>query len=738
MLIKFYISLFVLSSLAFSELHAQCTDPSPSGDCDQDGIINGLDSDADNDGILDLYECQELIEESFQSSNGLSTTFVFSPATTGVFIDLYALDNSFAISVNDVDLVIDQFQFQANASTPSHSDMIFGSDGTMHGQSGNSNIWQINGEFGDPIFRLKISIDGQILILGKRFTDSTLEELIIRPGDPQLNNVTWNTITSNTITINQEIFGPTYINGQIFGLVCNNDFCPDAIEGNEDLTYNDLLDNNTINDIVDECGVPMILAPQGQGIGTSINPSQLNGSCLEIEIETVSPSCIGNNDGYMIIDIINGTNNYLFELFPGQLFQESNVFDMLSEGAYELIISNPITGFDSTLYFVIDPSIIECLSCETSSMPFDCVDIINGSINVIPLGGIPQYSFSINGGQFQNISLFDNLNEGTYTFEVMDNSGQTANCFGEVELVNLPNIEYSELLCFGDSITVGDNFYFNTGIYIDTLESVAGCDSIVKLDVQVLDLVELTQEIYLCNGDAVQVGGSIYSNPGIYVDTLSTSYGCDSIVYTDLKFYDNPEINQEVYLCNGDTLYIGESLYIFPGIYVDTLSTSYGCDSLINTNLILLETEKVYESYKICEGDSITHNLGIFSNPGTYTFLVEIENECNYEYTLHIELESEEICRTKNCKTYIPNIFSPNDDGINDIFQPFSEVVTFEKLMIFDRWGNRIYETKERDPFWNGKFQGNDCIPGVYVYMIEGVCKNGYKINYANDITIIK
>jgi len=473
-------------------------------------------------------------------------------------------------------------------------------------------------------------------------------------------------------------------------------------------------------------------------------------------------------------------------------------------------------------------------------MPFDCVDIINGSINVIPLGGIPQYSFSINGGQFQNISLFDNLNEGTYTFEVMDNSGQTANCFGEVKLVNLPNIEYSELLCFGDSITVGDNFYFNTGIYIDTLESVAGCDSIVKLDVQVLDLVELTQEIYLCNddsllvgsnnytlagnyidilqsisgcdsivytdlkfydnpeinqeiylcnGDAVQVGGSIYSNPGIYVDTLSTSYGCDSIVYTDLKFYDNPEINQEVYLCigdavqiggsiysnpgiyvdtlstlygcdsivytslkfydnpeinqevylcNGDTLYIGESLYIFPGIYVDTLSTSYGCDSLINTNLILLETEKVYESYKICEGDSITHNLGIFFNPGTYTFLVEIENECNYEYTLHIELESEEICRTKNCKTYIPNIFSPNDDGINDIFQPFSEVVTFEKLMIFDRWGNRIYETKERDPFWNGKFQGNDCIPGVYVYMIEGVCKNGYKINYANDITIIK
>ena len=854
---NFYVFLFVLSISAFCELHAQCSDPSPSGDCDQDGIINGFDSDADNDGILDLYECQELIEESFQSDNGLSTTFVFSPTTTGVFIDLYALDNSFAISVNGVDLVVDQFQFQANAGSLNDSEMIFSADGTMHGQSGNSNIWQINGEFGDPVIRLKMSIDGQVLFLGKRFTESILEELIIRPGDPQLNNITWNMVTSNTITISQGVVGPTYISGQIFGLVCNNDtdedgvpnyldldsdndLCPDALEGDEDLVYDDLLDNNTINDAVDECGVPIVFSPQGQGVGTSTNPNQLSDSCFEIEIETISPSCIGNNDGYLILDIINGTDNYLFELFPGPTSQDSNVISMLSEGAYELIISNPITGFDSTLYFVIEPSNIECLSCETSSMPFDCIDLVSGSINVIPSGGVPQYSFSINNDQFQNISLFDNLDEGTYTFVVNDSSGQSATCFGEIELVSLPIIEYSESLCFGDSTIVGDNIYFSTGFYIDTLESIAGCDSIVMLNLQVFDIVEFTQEIYLCNGDSLLVGSnnytlagnyidilqsisgcdsivytdlSFYENPiieyseslcfgdstivgdniyfstGFYIDTLesiagcdsivmlnlqvfdiveftqeiylcngdsllvgSNNYtlagnyidvlesisGCDSIVYTDLSFYENPEISQVVNLCNGDTLSIGESLYVFPGIYVDTLSTSYGCDSIITTNLMLLETENVYESYKICEGDSLMHNLGIFYNPGTYTFIVEIENECNYEHTLFIEVESKETCKIKNCKTYIPNIFSPNNDGINDLFRPFSEVVTFEKLTIFDRWGNNLYETQERDPFWNGKFQGNDCMPGIYVYLIEGVCQNGDKIIFTNDITIIK
>ena len=752
---NFYVFLFVLSISAFCELHAQCSDPSPSGDCDQDGIINGFDSDADNDGILDLYECQELIEESFQSDNGLSTTFVFSPTTTGVFIDLYALDNSFAISVNGVDLVVDQFQFQANAGSQNDSEMIFSADGTMHGQSGNSNIWQINGEFGDPVIRLKMSMDGQILFLGKRFTESILEELIIRPGDPQLNNITWNTVTSNTITINQGVVGPTYISGQIFGLVCNNDtdedgvpnyldldsdndLCPDALEGDEDLAYNDLLDNNTINDAVDECGVPIVFSPQGQGVGTSTNPNQLSDSCFEIEIETISPSCIGNNDGYIILDIINGTDNYLFELFPGPTSQDSNVISMLSEGAYELIISNPITGFDSTLYFVIEPSNIECLSCETSSMPFDCIDLVSGSINVIPSGGVPQYSFSINNDQFQNISLFDNLDEGTYTFVVNDSSGQSATCFGEIELVSLPIIEYSESLCFGDSTIVGDNIYFTTGFYTDTLESVAGCDSIVMLNLQVFDIVEFTQEIYLCNGDSLLVGSNNYTLAGNYIDVLESISGCDSIVYTDLSFYENPEISQVVNLCNGDTLSIGESLYVFPGIYVDTLSTSYGCDSIITTNLMLLETENVYESYKICEGDSLMHNLGIFYNPGTYTFIVEIENECNYEHTLFIEVESKETCKIKNCKTYIPNIFSPNNDGINDLFRPFSEVVTFEKLTIFDRWGNNLYETQERDPFWNGKFQGNDCMPGIYVYLIEGVCQNGDKIIFTNDITIIK
>ena len=121
---------------------------------------------------------------------------------------------------------------------------------------------------GDPVVRLKISADGQILILGKRFSNSPLEELIVQPGDPPLNSIAWNINVANTVTISQEVIGPTYINGQIFGLDCvndsdgdgtpdyldlnsDNDLCPDAIEGDQDFTNDDLLDDTSIDDRVD-------------------------------------------------------------------------------------------------------------------------------------------------------------------------------------------------------------------------------------------------------------------------------------------------------------------------------------------------------------------------------------------------------------------------------------------------------------------------------------------------------
>lgn len=73
-----------------------------------------------------------------------------------------------------------------------------------------------------------------------------------------------------------------------------------------------------------------------------------------------------------------------------------------------------------------------------------------------------------------------------------------------------------------------------------------------------------------------------------------------------------------------------------------------------------------------------------------------------------------------DCKVYIPNVFSPNNDGINDSFYPQTNC-TFENydFMIFDRWGNEILNTSNQLVTWDGKFRGLDCTNGVYIYVLS-------------------
>ena len=129
---------------------------------------------------------------------------------------------------------------------------------------------------------------------------------------------------------------------------------------------------------------------------------------------------------------------------------------------------------------------------------------------------------------------------------------------------------------------------------------------------------------------------------------------------------------------------------------------------------------------------------GIFLEPGSFTFLVEAETDCNYELIINIEPESEEICNFENCKVYIPNVFSPDNDGVNDVFQPFSTNVTFNEMLVCDRWGNKIFESTALNPAWDGTYKGQSLLPAVYVYVLQGVCRNGEQVLFADDITLLR
>ncbi len=132
------------------------------------------------------------------------------------------------------------------------------------------------------------------------------------------------------------------------------------------------------------------------------------------------------------------------------------------------------------------------------------------------------------------------------------------------------------------------------------------------------------------------------------------------------------------------------------------------------------------------------------SEPGVYT--IEVTTLCNTA-SQQIEIIEGLDCKTEETKNdfYIPNVFSPNADGINDLFfvsvGPDLDIQSMEGR-IFDRWGNLIYGS-ERTPFsWNGFFADELMMSGVYTYMISIAFKDELQKDrvrvFAGDVTLMR
>ncbi|MEO6133481.1 MAG: gliding motility-associated C-terminal domain-containing protein [Saprospiraceae bacterium] len=94
---------------------------------------------------------------------------------------------------------------------------------------------------------------------------------------------------------------------------------------------------------------------------------------------------------------------------------------------------------------------------------------------------------------------------------------------------------------------------------------------------------------------------------------------------------------------------------------------------------------------------------------------------------------------------YIPTIFSPNGDGINDLLSPLADpsVTMIEYFEIFSRWGDQVYSLSNFVPNqvnagWDGTFSGKKLLPGVYVYRLSAVNKKGKQILLAGDVTLVR
>ena len=167
-------------------------------------------------------------------------------------------------------------------------------------------------------------------------------------------------------------------------------------------------------------------------------------------------------------------------------------------------------------------------------------------------------------------------------------------------------------------------------------------------------------------------------------------------------------------------IYLGES-YQFPfgNVLPDNLTYAWtpaeGLDNPFSGSPVASPTESTI--YTLTATDPLTDCTG------TLVVDLEVRNAmCNLE------------------DVFIPNAFSPNGDGINDVFHVESNVIDELELIVYNRWGQEVFRANSQESTWDGTFQGKELSPDVYAYCLEVFCLGAPRERYytQGNITLLK
>ena len=191
-------------------------------------------------------------------------------------------------------------------------------------------------------------------------------------------------------------------------------------------------------------------------------------------------------------------------------------------------------------------------------------------------------------------------------------------------------------LCPGDSVFLQGEYRFSEGSYFDTIPLENGKDSIIITRLSLLEAV-IEQHINICEGDSIFLGGAYQKSSGTYTDIYSLSSACDSVIITTLIVIERSLTNQKISICEGDSVFLEGQYQKEEGIYYDIYETYFGCDSVIITTLSADTRYKIIINEEICDKDSILFAGDYIRETGVYVELLTTSEECDSILILTLE-----------------------------------------------------------------------------------------------------
>lgn len=486
---------------------------------------------------------------------------------------------------------------------------------------------------------------------------------------------------------------------------------------------------------------------------------------FQFDTLVVMPTCNGGVDGAVTLNVTGGTPPYQYN-WENSGFTNNNTLANISQGDYDVVVRDA-NDCEVMLTLPVTELILELDPAVQAFTSPSCTGFSDGSIQVIIVNGLPPYQYNFNDGNgFVDESALENLPAGTYIVEVLD-----ANlCQGifEFELIDpLPleaTLDIMDASCFGEddgsiaSLVSGGTGAYSykwndgqsdttavqlvAGTYQLTITDENGCELVVDATVNepapvFIEVAEIIDVI--CNGDSTGVV-SLIGSGGIPPYTYSVdgvNFQQDSI-FTNLLAGDHTFTIMDA---EGCTETVDAFINQPPPLLVDA-----GIDQFIElgftANILAVPNDPfvdfLWQPGLSLECDTCARTIARPVSTTTYEILVTNSDGCTAVDSLTIFI-------IKNRPVYIPNVFSPNDDGFNDGFTAFAGPAALEinNLKIFDRWGELVFEGKNlplnSEPAgWDGRFKGELMSSAVFVYLMEIRFIDGVVEQYSGDVTLLR
>lgn len=335
------------------------------------------------------------------------------------------------------------------------------------------------------------------------------------------------------------------------------------------------------------------------------------------------------------------------------------------------------------------------------------------------------------GGGIFTITNSSPFNTLTITGDGGQNGSLLALCSNSVVKIRKPSF-FSQTIyrCPNSPFEYRNKTYRFPGKYFDTLVNYLNDDSIVTTNLFHHPSYQQTISRTICQGDTVKIGSNQYTQEGRYINNFLSRLGCDSNITLNLNVNPQTTQNTEFTICEGDSLTLNNKNYSIKGIFQDTLINYKGCDSILNIQINQIDKSYFRSNYFICPVDTIIHNNKIYTEIGESIEIFKSYRNCDSIVSVNIQLLPS-LTQCKDAKFFIPTAFSPNNDGHNDVFKIEGENIKEIEMIIFNRWGEIILQSKDKIAQWDGFYQQNICQDGLYFYQVK-IKANNLKIYYVN------